>query len=74
MAGISLDLVSTHWLTHSLDGRIEGLKNTPVPDQPLMGMAFYGFRMMYVVAIAMFSVAVASLWLRCLPPSAPICI
>jgi cytochrome d ubiquinol oxidase subunit I len=52
------------WLTHSLDGRVEGLKNTPVPDQPLMEMVFYGFRVMYVIAIVMFSLAVASLWLR----------
>jgi cytochrome d ubiquinol oxidase subunit I len=29
-----------------------------------MGMAFYGFRVMYVIAIAMFSLAAASLWLR----------
>ena len=52
------------WLTHSSDGRVEGLKNTPVPDQPFMGLVFYGFRVMYVIAIAMFSLAVASLWLR----------
>jgi len=52
------------WLTHSLDGRVEGLKNTPVQDQPSMGWVFYGFRTMYVIAIAMFALASASLWLR----------
>jgi len=52
------------WLTHSLDGRVEGLKNTPVQDQPFMGWVFYGFRTMYVIAIAMFALASASLWLR----------
>jgi cytochrome d ubiquinol oxidase subunit I len=52
------------WLTHSLDGRVEGLRNTPVPDQPFMGLVFYGFRVMYVIAMAMFSLAVTSLWLR----------
>ncbi|MGH7971391.1 MAG: cytochrome ubiquinol oxidase subunit I, partial [Limisphaerales bacterium] len=52
------------WLTHSLDGRVEGLKNTAVQDQPLMETVFYGFRVMYVIAIVMFSLAVASLWLR----------
>jgi cytochrome d ubiquinol oxidase subunit I len=52
------------WLTHSLDGRVEGLKNTPMPDQPYMGLVFYGFRVMYVIAIAMFTLAGVSLWLR----------
>ena len=52
------------WLTHSLDGRVEGLKNTPIDRQPIMGWVFYGFRTMYVVAILMFGVCVASLWLR----------
>jgi len=52
------------WLTHSLDGRVEGLKNTPVQDQPSMGWVFYGFRTMYVIALAMFALVSASLWLR----------
>jgi len=29
-----------------------------------MGWVFYGFRTMYVIAIAMFALASASLWLR----------
>jgi cytochrome d ubiquinol oxidase subunit I len=52
------------WLTHSLDGRVDGLKNTPIDRQPFMGLVFYGFRVMYVTALLMFAVAVASLWLR----------
>jgi len=52
------------WLTHSFDGRVEGLKNTPVPDQPMMGWVFYGFRTMYAIAMAMFALVVVSLWLR----------
>jgi cytochrome bd ubiquinol oxidase subunit I len=51
-------------LTHSLYGRVEGLKNTPIDRQPYMGLVFYGFRVMYATAILMFGVAVASLWLR----------
>ncbi len=51
-------------LTHSLDGRVEGLTNTPVDRQPYMGLVFYGFRVMVVTAILMFGLAVASLWLR----------
>jgi cytochrome bd ubiquinol oxidase subunit I len=52
------------WLTHSLDGRVKGLKNTPADRQPNMGIVFYGFRTMYGIAILMFSLVVASLWLR----------
>ena len=52
------------WLTHSLDGRVEGLRNTPVDRQPRMALVFYGFRAMYVTGLAMFTVAVMSLWLR----------
>ncbi len=51
-------------LTHSLDGRVDGLTNTPVDRQPYMGLVFYGFRVMVVTAILMFGLAVASLWLR----------
>ena len=52
------------WLTHSLNGRVAGLSNTPADRQPNMGLVFYGFRAMYVTAIAMFAMAVVSLWLR----------
>jgi len=52
------------WLTHSLRGRVEGLKNTPRDRQPNMGMVFYAFRIMYGLAILMFLMGVASLWLR----------
>jgi cytochrome d ubiquinol oxidase subunit I len=52
------------WLTHSLRGRVEGLANTPRDRQPVMGMVFYAFRIMYGLAILMFAMGVASLWLR----------
>jgi len=61
---LGIPYLGSIWLTHSLDGRVEGLKNTPRDRQPLMAMTFYGFRVMYATAIAMFAVGVASLWLR----------
>jgi cytochrome bd ubiquinol oxidase subunit I len=61
---LGMPLLGSIWLTHSLDGRVEGLKNTPVDRRPQMGWVFYGFRVMYGIAILMFGVAVASLWLR----------
>jgi cytochrome d ubiquinol oxidase subunit I len=60
---LGIPLLGSIWLTHSLDGRVDGLKNTPVDRQPQMGWVFYGFRVMYGIAIVMFGVAVASLWL-----------
>lgn len=52
------------WLTHSLTGRVAGLKNTPRDRQPLMAMTFYGFRVMYGIGIVMFALGGISLWLR----------
>jgi cytochrome d ubiquinol oxidase subunit I len=52
------------WLTHSVRGRVEGLKNTPQDRQPRMGVVFYAFRIMYGLAILMFTIGVVSLWLR----------
>ncbi len=61
---LGIPYLGSIWLTHSLDGRVEGLKNTPRDRQPAMGWVFYGFRVMYGIAILMFGVCVASLWLR----------
>lgn len=61
---LGIPYLGSIWLTHSLDGRIEGLKNTPLDRQPQMGMVFYGLRVMYGIAIIMFGLGVASLWLR----------
>jgi cytochrome d ubiquinol oxidase subunit I len=52
------------WLTHSLKGRVAGLNNTPADRQPMMGMVFYGFHIMFTMAILMFFIVVVSLWLR----------
>jgi cytochrome bd ubiquinol oxidase subunit I len=52
------------WLTHSLTGSVAGLRNTPPDRQPCMALVFYGFRLMFCLAIAMFALGIAGLWLR----------
>lgn len=61
---LGMPYLGSIWLTHSLTGQVQGLSNTPVEQQPYMGLVFYGFRAMYGTAILMFGIAVASLWLR----------
>jgi cytochrome bd ubiquinol oxidase subunit I len=61
---LGIPYLGSIWLTHSLKGRVKGLTNTPRELQPFMGIVFYAFRIMYGLAIIMFSVGVASLWLR----------
>jgi cytochrome d ubiquinol oxidase subunit I len=61
---IGIPYLGSIWLTHSLRGQVNGLKNTPPDRQPRMVMVFYGFRIMYGMAILMFALAVTSLWLR----------
>ena len=61
---LGIPYLGSIWLTHSLRGRVEGLQNTPRDRQPVMGMVFYAFRIMYGLAIVMFTMGVASLWLR----------
>ena len=61
---LGIPYLGSIWLTHSLRGRVEGLQNTPRDRQPVMGMVFHAFRIMYGLAIIMFAMGVASLWLR----------
>jgi cytochrome bd ubiquinol oxidase subunit I len=61
---VGIPYLGSIWLTHSLHGRVEGLKNTPPDRQPIMGVVFYAFRIMYGLAILMFTMGVVSLWLR----------
>jgi cytochrome bd ubiquinol oxidase subunit I len=61
---LGIPYLGSIWLTHSLNGRVMGLKNTSVENQPRMAWVFWGFRLMYFIAITMFVVAAYSIWLR----------
>ena len=58
---LATPVLGSLWLTHSLRGRVAGLKNTPRDLQPAMGMVFYGFHTMFIVAILMFFIVAVSL-------------
>jgi cytochrome bd ubiquinol oxidase subunit I len=61
---IGIPYLGSVWLTHSLKGRVEGLKNTPTENQPRMAWVFWAFRIMYFIGLTMFATAAYSLWLR----------
>jgi cytochrome d ubiquinol oxidase subunit I len=63
-AAIGVPYLGSLWLTHSLNGRVEGLKDTPKENQPSMAIVFWGFRVMYFTGLTMFATAAYSLWLR----------
>ncbi len=63
-AAIGVPYLGSIWLTHSLRGRVEGLRNTPRENQPRMAIVFWGFRLMYFTGLTMFATAAYSLWLR----------
>ncbi len=52
------------WLTKSLTGTMPGLRSIPVDEQPRVVLVFYSFKLMLVIGLTMFTLAVISLWLR----------
>jgi cytochrome bd ubiquinol oxidase subunit I len=51
-------------VTHSLDGPVPGLADTPPGERPPMGPVFYAFRLMYILGTVMFVVVCIGSWLR----------
>jgi cytochrome d ubiquinol oxidase subunit I len=52
------------WLTKSLTGTMPGLRTIPVDQQPRVALVFYSFKLMLIIGMTMFTLAVISLWLR----------
>jgi cytochrome d ubiquinol oxidase subunit I len=59
-----LPLMGSILVTHSLDGAVPGLKQTPPDRQPNMALVFYSFRTMFLLGILMFIAAATSVILR----------
>ena len=51
-------------LTHSLDGKLQGLKSVPAEDRPYVPLVFFAFRIMVGIGLIMIAVAVVGAWLR----------
>ncbi len=51
-------------LTHSLSGRVPGLKDFPRADQPNSAILFFTFRIMILIAFSMAAIGMWSLWCR----------
>ena len=54
---VGIPYLGSIWLTHSLNGRVEGLEEHAARPPAHMGWVFYGFRVMYGTAIIMFGLA-----------------
>jgi cytochrome d ubiquinol oxidase subunit I len=61
---IGIPYLGSVLVNHSLHGTVPGLKRTPPKEQPNMAMTFYFFRIMFLIAILMFFVALTSISLR----------
>lgn len=51
-------------LTHSLDGRVPGLKDVPRDERPPIWPVFFSFRIMVALGLLMIALGFWSLWLR----------
>ncbi|WP_368759225.1 cytochrome ubiquinol oxidase subunit I [Pseudomonas aeruginosa] len=61
---VGIPYLGSLFITHTLDGPVPGLKETPRELQPPMGPVFYSFRLMFLLGLTMFTLACISIILR----------
>ena len=61
---ISIPQIGSLYLTHSLTGTVQGLKDFPPDQRPPVAVVFFAFRIMVACGLAMLALVLASLWLR----------
>lgn len=61
---VSIPYLGSLILTHSLAGKVPGLKDYPRDEQPYSPILFFSFRAMVAIGFLMFSVGIWSLFLR----------
>jgi cytochrome d ubiquinol oxidase subunit I len=63
------DAIDIPWLgslilTHSLDGKVQGLSDFPTDQRPPVAPVFFAFRLMVAIGLAMFGIVAVGWWLR----------
>jgi cytochrome d ubiquinol oxidase subunit I len=61
---VEVPLLGSLILTHSLDGKVRGLKDWPADERPPVAIPFFAFRVMVGVGLLMLLVVMTSWWLR----------
>jgi cytochrome bd ubiquinol oxidase subunit I len=61
---IAIPALASIYLTHDIDGVVQGMKETPRADRPPVIPVFFAFRVMVGVGVLMLGVVVWSWWLR----------
>ena len=61
---IEIPVLGSLVLTHSLDGKVQGLKDWPPDEQPPVLPVFFAFRIMVGIAFIMLGVVMLAWWLR----------
>jgi len=61
---IAIPALASLYLTHDIDGVVQGMKAFPVADRPPMTPVFFAFRAMVGIGVLMLAVVVWSWWLR----------
>ncbi|MBB3173927.1 cytochrome d ubiquinol oxidase subunit I [Endobacter medicaginis] len=61
---VEIPLLGSLILTHSLDGKVPGLKDFPAADRPYSPLLFFSFRIMVGLAMLMVLLGLFSLYLR----------
>ncbi|WP_106477253.1 cytochrome ubiquinol oxidase subunit I [Phytohalomonas tamaricis] len=61
---LDIPYLSSLYLTHSLTGKVQGLKQFPPNERPNVPLVFWSFRLMVYLGFAMAALIAISLWLR----------
>jgi cytochrome bd ubiquinol oxidase subunit I len=61
---LSIPRLGSLYLTHSLDGEVQGLKDFPPDQRPPVAVVFWAFRIMVGCGLLMLGMVAVSLWLR----------
>ncbi|WP_353173278.1 cytochrome ubiquinol oxidase subunit I [Acinetobacter rudis] len=61
---IGIPNVGSIVLTHSLEGKVTGLKDFPTADRPNVPIVFWSFRVMVGLGVLMVCMSLLALWLR----------